>query len=153
MKEVSVREAREQLASILKEVAQGQEVSILRRGRRVARVVRPAADPPRFRSRAELRQSLPPTRFAKYKTPSVADVLCGYRRIPAFCRSEPASDANVSLSSPKRRSVISERVRVELPAVAVDSRRNRSGLGGLRASCAQRINRCLLGRVSFRPGG
>ncbi|AGA32411.1 Prevent-host-death protein [Thioalkalivibrio nitratireducens DSM 14787] len=62
MKEVSVRDAREQLSRILKAVERGEEVSILRRGRPVARVVRPLGDPPRFRSRADLRQSLPAMR-------------------------------------------------------------------------------------------
>ncbi|WP_026301057.1 MULTISPECIES: type II toxin-antitoxin system Phd/YefM family antitoxin [unclassified Thioalkalivibrio] len=62
MKEIDVRDAREQLSSILKEVERGEEVCILRRGRPVARVVQPAGDPPRFRSRADLRQSLPAMR-------------------------------------------------------------------------------------------
>lgn len=62
MKEINVRDAREQLSSILKEVERGEEVRILRRGHPVARVVRPADDPPRFRSRAQLRQSLPAMR-------------------------------------------------------------------------------------------
>lgn len=62
MKEVSVREARENLARLLQEVEQGQEVCILRRGRPVARVVRAASAVPRFRSRAELRDNLPPMR-------------------------------------------------------------------------------------------
>jgi len=68
MKEVSVRDAREQLSRILKAVERGEEVSILRRGRPVARVVRPAGDPPRFRSRADLRQSLPAMREAAVDT-------------------------------------------------------------------------------------
>lgn len=46
MKEINVRDAREQLSRILKEVERGEEVCILRRGRPVARVVRPAAEPP-----------------------------------------------------------------------------------------------------------
>ena len=62
MKEVSVREMREQLARILKEVEQGEEISIQRRGRTVARVVRPESGAPRFRSRARLREDLPPMR-------------------------------------------------------------------------------------------
>ena len=62
MKEVSVRDAREQLSSILKAVERGEEVCILRRGRPVARVVSPMGDPPAFRSRADLRQSLPAMR-------------------------------------------------------------------------------------------
>lgn len=62
MKEVSVREARENLARLLQEVEQGQEVCILRRGRPVARVVRATSAVPRFRSRAELRDGLPPMR-------------------------------------------------------------------------------------------
>ena len=66
MKEVSVRDAREQLSSILKAVERGEEVCILRRGRPVARVVRPVGDPPGFRSRADLRQSLPAMREAAY---------------------------------------------------------------------------------------
>ncbi|WP_081621260.1 type II toxin-antitoxin system Phd/YefM family antitoxin [Thioalkalivibrio thiocyanoxidans] len=62
MKEIDVRDAREQLSSILKEVEQGREVCILRRGRPVARVVQPAGGRPRFRSRADLRQGLPAMR-------------------------------------------------------------------------------------------
>lgn len=59
MKEVNVREARQQLARILQEVEQGEEVRILRRGRPVARLTRP--DEPRqgFGSRADLREELP----------------------------------------------------------------------------------------------
>lgn len=68
MKEVSVRDAREQLSSILKAVERGEEVCILRRGRPVARVVRPVGDPPGFRSRADLRQSLPVMREAAVDT-------------------------------------------------------------------------------------
>ncbi|WP_038054813.1 type II toxin-antitoxin system Phd/YefM family antitoxin [Thioalkalivibrio sp. ALJ1] len=62
MKEINVRDAREQLSRILKEVERGEEVCILRWGRPVARVVGPAAEPPGFRSRADLRESLPATR-------------------------------------------------------------------------------------------
>ena len=68
MKEVNVRDAREQLSSILKAVERGEEVCILRRGRPVARVVRPEGDAPGFRSRADLRQSLPPMREAAVDT-------------------------------------------------------------------------------------
>lgn len=61
MKEVSVREMREELARVLKLVEQGEDVSILKRGRPVARVTRPLTNQaPKFRSRAELRDSLPP---------------------------------------------------------------------------------------------
>ncbi|MBY8965025.1 type II toxin-antitoxin system prevent-host-death family antitoxin [Algiphilus sp. NNCM1] len=62
MKEVSVREMREELARVLKLVEQGEDVSILRRGRPVARLTRPTMEAPKFRSRAELRDSLPPMR-------------------------------------------------------------------------------------------
>lgn len=62
MKEVSVREAREQLARILTEVEKGEEVCILRRGRPVARMVRPEGEFPGFRSRAGLREEMPPMR-------------------------------------------------------------------------------------------
>lgn len=68
MKEVNVRDAREQLSSILKEVERGEEVCILRRGRPVARVVRPAGEPPGFRSRANLRQSVPAMREVSVDT-------------------------------------------------------------------------------------
>jgi antitoxin (DNA-binding transcriptional repressor) of toxin-antitoxin stability system len=68
MKEVNVRDAREQLSSILNEVERGEEVCILRRGRPVARVVRPVGVPPAFRSRADLRQSLPAMREAAVDT-------------------------------------------------------------------------------------
>jgi prevent-host-death family protein len=68
MKEIDVRDAREQLSSILKEVERGEEVCILRRGQPVARVVPPAGDPPRFRSRAGLRQSLPAMRKSAVDT-------------------------------------------------------------------------------------
>jgi antitoxin (DNA-binding transcriptional repressor) of toxin-antitoxin stability system len=68
MKEVNFRDAREQLSSILNEVERGEEVCILRRGRPVARVVRPVGVPPAFRSRADLRQSLPAMREAAVDT-------------------------------------------------------------------------------------
>ena len=60
MKEVSVREARTNLAQILKEVEQGQEVRILRRGHPIAQMTRPEDTVRGFRSRADLRQELPP---------------------------------------------------------------------------------------------
>lgn len=60
MKEIGVREARERLAHILTEVEHGTEIQILRRGRPVARLVRPDEGFPGFRSRAELREGLPP---------------------------------------------------------------------------------------------
>lgn len=46
MRRVSVAEARQQLRSLLDEVATGEEVAVLRRGREVARIV-----PPKGRSR------------------------------------------------------------------------------------------------------
>ncbi|MCG5539409.1 type II toxin-antitoxin system Phd/YefM family antitoxin [Halorhodospira sp. 9622] len=60
MKEVNVRQARTNLAQILKEVQQGQEVCILRRGHPIARMTRPEETFDGFRSRADLRQELPP---------------------------------------------------------------------------------------------
>ena len=59
MRKLSVREAREDLARILREVEEGQEVQIMRRGYPVARMTRPEVGRPGFRSRAELRQELP----------------------------------------------------------------------------------------------
>ncbi len=60
MKEVNVREARTNLAQILNEVEQGQEVRILRRGHPIAQMTRPEDTVQGFRSRADLRQELPP---------------------------------------------------------------------------------------------
>lgn len=59
MKQVSVREARENLSSILKGVERGEGVCIQRRGKPVARVVPPNADFPGFCSRLDLRENLP----------------------------------------------------------------------------------------------
>jgi antitoxin (DNA-binding transcriptional repressor) of toxin-antitoxin stability system len=59
MVEVSVREAREQIARPLERVQAGEEVMILRWGKPAARLVGPALDEVAFRSRALLGHELP----------------------------------------------------------------------------------------------
>jgi antitoxin (DNA-binding transcriptional repressor) of toxin-antitoxin stability system len=60
----SIREARQKLSHLLKAVEQGEEVEITRRGRVVARLTRPRAQPEdrtttRAAERQALRDSLP----------------------------------------------------------------------------------------------
>lgn len=62
MDEVSVREARERISQLLERVQAGEEVLILRRGRPAARLVGPPSGEVAFRSRASLRDELPPMR-------------------------------------------------------------------------------------------
>lgn len=64
MKQMSVREARENFASMLTQVEQeGEEITILRYGKPVARVTRfEEKAPVPFISRAPLRDRLPPMR-------------------------------------------------------------------------------------------
>lgn len=56
----NVREARERLSQLLDQVAAGEQVTITRRGKPVARLI-PAVEPSiQFPDRGELRRSLPP---------------------------------------------------------------------------------------------
>lgn len=72
MKKMSVRDARENFASLLTQVEQeGEEITILRHGKPVARVTRleeTSAVP--FISRASLRNRLPPMRETAAKSVS-----------------------------------------------------------------------------------
>jgi prevent-host-death family protein len=58
MKNVSVREARENLKSLLDRVASGEEVVLLRRGKEVARLVPPKSGRRRLPSLEKLRASI-----------------------------------------------------------------------------------------------
>lgn len=60
MESISVREAREQISRILDRVQAGEDVLILRRGKPVAKLVRPAPAKVEFQPRASLRDELPP---------------------------------------------------------------------------------------------
>lgn len=62
MKEINVRDARENFASLLTQVEQGgEEITILRHGKPVARMTRvEAQDAVPFISRASLREGIPP---------------------------------------------------------------------------------------------
>ncbi len=60
MKKYSVREAREQFASVLDTVASGEEVVVTRRGRATARIVGVTDGHVRFPDRSALRAALPP---------------------------------------------------------------------------------------------
>ncbi|MCB1650303.1 MAG: type II toxin-antitoxin system prevent-host-death family antitoxin [Pseudomonadales bacterium] len=59
MKEISVRETRENLSSLLDTVAAGEEVVILRHGKPAAHLIPPRAATIHFTDRADLRASLP----------------------------------------------------------------------------------------------
>jgi prevent-host-death family protein len=58
--EVSIRDARSQLKALLDRAAAGEEITVTRRGRPVARLVPPATAPRRLPSLARFRASLPP---------------------------------------------------------------------------------------------
>ncbi|QGM21164.1 type II toxin-antitoxin system prevent-host-death family antitoxin [Spiribacter sp. 2438] len=62
MKEVNVRDARENFASLLRQIEQGgEEITILRHGKPVARMTRvEAQDAVPFISRISLREGIPP---------------------------------------------------------------------------------------------
>ena len=59
MNEISVRETRENLSSLLDTVAAGEEVVILRHGKPAAHLIPPRAATIHFTDRADLRASLP----------------------------------------------------------------------------------------------
>lgn len=58
MERVNVREVRENLRAYLERAESGEEISILRRGREVARLVPPAREPGRFPDLTEFRASI-----------------------------------------------------------------------------------------------
>ena len=58
MRKVSVAEARQQLRSLLDEVAAGEEVAVLRRGKEVARIVPPKGRPRRLPGLTAFRRSI-----------------------------------------------------------------------------------------------
>ena len=64
METISVREMRERIAKVLDRVQSGEEVTVLRRGKPVARIVKPVAEHGAFRSRKGLREAIPPMRRA-----------------------------------------------------------------------------------------
>ena len=69
MKEVNVRDARENFASLLKQIEEGEEITILRHGKPVARMARvEIPDVVPFISRASLRDAIPPMREAAAET-------------------------------------------------------------------------------------
>jgi len=57
MREVSIREARQRLRALLDDVAAGEEILLVRRGKAVAVLV-PAADAKRLPSLADFRRSI-----------------------------------------------------------------------------------------------
>jgi prevent-host-death family protein len=69
---INVRDARENLSRLLDAVAAGEEVVITRRGRPIARLVPAGETAVVFRSRAALREALPPMR-----RPAAAEVRAG----------------------------------------------------------------------------
>ena len=58
MERVNVREVRENLRAYLERAESGEEISILRRGKEVARLVPPERKPGRFPDLAEFRASI-----------------------------------------------------------------------------------------------
>jgi len=62
MDSVSVREARQSMSLLLERVQAGEEIVILRGGQPMARLVPPTPAHAPFRSRASLRDELPPMR-------------------------------------------------------------------------------------------
>ncbi|MDQ3430543.1 MAG: type II toxin-antitoxin system prevent-host-death family antitoxin [Actinomycetota bacterium] len=74
MERVSVREVRENLRAYLERAESGEEISILRRGKEVARLVPPERKPGRFPDLTEFRASI------KLKGESVSESLIKTRR-------------------------------------------------------------------------
>ena len=68
MDSISVREAREHMARVLERVRAGEEIMILRHGKPVARLIQPASESVSFRSRAALRDELPPMQETAKRT-------------------------------------------------------------------------------------
>lgn len=63
MQKINIREARRSISRLLDEVAGGEEVVIVRRGKPVARllkIIEPDVEPLRFPDRSALRAKLPP---------------------------------------------------------------------------------------------
>ena len=63
MQKVNIREARRSISRLLDDVASGEEVVIVRRGKPVARLLQidePGQEPLRFPDHTELRSQLPP---------------------------------------------------------------------------------------------
>jgi prevent-host-death family protein len=60
MREVSIKEARQSLRALLDDVAAGEEIVLLRRGRAVARLVPATEDAKRLPSLADHRRSIQP---------------------------------------------------------------------------------------------
>lgn len=60
MQSTNVRETRENLSSLLDAVAAGEEITILRHGKPVARLLGPKPECTQFPDRTELRSTLPP---------------------------------------------------------------------------------------------
>lgn len=59
MQSINVRETRENLASLLDAVAAGEEITIIRHGKPVARLLAPLSTSVQFPDRTELRLALP----------------------------------------------------------------------------------------------
>ena len=74
MERVNVREVRENLRAYLERAESGEEISILRRGKEVARLVPPERKPGRFPDLTEFRASI------KLKGESVSESLIKTRR-------------------------------------------------------------------------
>lgn len=62
MQTINVRETREKLSHLLDAVASGDEITILRHGKPVARLTAPRLEQVRFPDRSALRQALPPAK-------------------------------------------------------------------------------------------
>jgi prevent-host-death family protein len=68
MNEVNVREARKRLAALLDAVEAGEEVSITRRGKRVARLIPPEPPPKQFPDLSEFREKITSRGESLYET-------------------------------------------------------------------------------------
>lgn len=62
MQTINVRETRERLSHLLDAVATGEEITILRHGKPVARLTPPRPEPVHFLDRSALRHALPPSK-------------------------------------------------------------------------------------------
>jgi prevent-host-death family protein len=62
MQTINVRETRERLSHLLDAVATGEEITILRHGKPVARLTPPRPEQVHFLDRSALRHALPPSK-------------------------------------------------------------------------------------------
>ena len=90
MRKVSVAEARENLRSLLDEVAAGKQVAVLRRGKEVARLVPPKTRKRRLPSLSDFRRSI------TVRGESMSATVISARRAESYCPLKTNSQSHQS---------------------------------------------------------